>query len=83
MNAARKPRVSEVVFDSSVLIAILQREPFDPIVLDLLEDAVLSTVNLAEVISKQVARKLTRVFMIMFPISAEMPRRLRAMFSTP
>jgi len=54
MNAARKPRVSEVVFDSSVLIAILQREPFDPIVLDLLEDAVLSTVNLAEVISKQV-----------------------------
>ncbi len=41
----------EVVLDASVLLAILKDEPFDQAVLDVLEGAVMSTVNIAEVIS--------------------------------
>ena len=44
--------MSEVVLDSSVLIAMMKGEQIDPIVFELIEGAVMSAVNLAEVLSK-------------------------------
>jgi PIN domain nuclease of toxin-antitoxin system len=51
-NAERKQRVSESVLDSSVLIAILNSEHLDDDVLDVIEDAIISAVNYAEVWTK-------------------------------
>ncbi len=47
-----KLQVSEIVLDSSVLIAVLKDEHYEKDVLHLLEGALLSTVNMAEVWSK-------------------------------
>ena len=44
----------EVVLDASVLLAIFKDETYDDAVLDLLEGAVMSTVNVAEVLAKLV-----------------------------
>ena len=43
--------MSDVVLDASVFLAILRDEPFDRHVLDVLEGASMSTVNVAEVFS--------------------------------
>ena len=50
-NDARKRRVSNIVFDSSVLLALLQKERTDAPVPDL-RWAVMSAVNVAEVWTK-------------------------------
>jgi ribonuclease VapC len=44
--------VSKCVLDSSVLLAILKNEQFDPEILEVIEGAVMSTVNLTEVWTK-------------------------------
>jgi ribonuclease VapC len=46
--------VPEVVLDASVLLAIFKDETYDDSVLDLIEGAVMSTVNVAEVLAKLV-----------------------------
>ncbi len=48
--------MSDVVFDSSVVLAWLLREPGSDLILALLPDALLSSVNAAEVQSKLVLR---------------------------
>ena len=44
--------MAEVVLDASVLLAIFKDETYDEAVLDLVEGAVMSTVNVAEVLAK-------------------------------
>ncbi len=45
--------MSEVVLDSSVILALLKREPVIPSTLDKLEGAVTSAISLCEVLTKQ------------------------------
>ena len=54
MNDGRKRLVSEVVLDSSVILALLKDEPVLPSTLNKLEGAVISAVNLCEILSKQI-----------------------------
>ena len=49
-NDAPKLNVSEVVLDSSVLIAILKREPYEANLLGRIDGSVMSSVNYAELI---------------------------------
>ena len=51
-NAAQKPRVNKTVLDSSVLLAILGNERTDADLSSVLQGAFVSTVNLAEVLSR-------------------------------
>ena len=53
MNDGRKQRVSEVVIDSSVILALIKGEPVMHFTLDILVGAVISAVNLAEVFTKR------------------------------
>jgi PIN domain nuclease of toxin-antitoxin system len=52
--AAQKQNVSEIILDASVLLAILKGETYDPNLIAKVVGAVMSSVNLAEVLSKAV-----------------------------
>jgi PIN domain nuclease of toxin-antitoxin system len=54
MSVVRKPRVSEAVLDSSAILAILLRERVSARVHDVLDGAVMTAVNIAEVLTKLV-----------------------------
>lgn len=51
-NAARRPKVSNAVLDSSAVLALLLAEPGADKVRSALPGALLSTVNFAEIVSK-------------------------------
>lgn len=44
--------MSQIVLDSSVILAVAKREPINPKAFDVIASGVISTVNLAEVLSK-------------------------------
>lgn len=52
-------RMNRAIVDSSVLLAVLRREPNAGQFLDAIQEAVVGTVNLAEVVSKLVSRGLS------------------------
>ncbi len=51
-RGARKQRVAEAILDSSVILAILKGEALQVSVLDIVEGAVMSAVNLTEVLTR-------------------------------
>lgn len=61
MNSLRsgieKPSVSKVVLDSSAVLALIAGEPGSQVVSDALDGAVISAVNVAEVVSKLIERQ--------------------------
>ena len=57
-NATRPPNLNEAVLDSSAVLALIFNEPGAETVKAALPDALLSTVNLAEIITKLVEKGL-------------------------
>lgn len=58
LSATRPPNLNETVLDSSAVLALIFNEPGAETVKSTLPDALLSTVNLAEVITKLVEKGL-------------------------
>jgi ribonuclease VapC len=59
-SAVEKPSVSSVVLDSSAILALLAAEPGADIVSAALDGAVVSAVNIAEVVGKLIERQAPR-----------------------